>query len=311
VYCITEKVDLITHIPQSHLGEQIPPPRSVKIELTGLCNFSCNYCARNMKLREMDDMDRTFYERVVKEMQELGVEELGLFYLGESFMVPWLPEAVQYAKDVGFPYVFLTTNGSLATEDKVRSCMKAGLDSIKWSYNYSDGNQLKEIAKVKTSYFDLIKKNVIDAHKVREEGYDCGLYASYIKYDGEQGKKMEQAIEEIRPYVDEVYCLPLYNQAGFVTEREKALGMEPSPGNRGRLENPVSGIPCWALFTEGHISWDGKLVGCCFSHTPDFDFGDLNEQDFMTAWNSEKAQNLRKVHLTNEIKGSPCEQCFK
>ena len=33
-----------------------------------------------------------------------GVEELGVFYLGESFLCPWLPEAIRFAKqDVGFP----------------------------------------------------------------------------------------------------------------------------------------------------------------------------------------------------------------
>ena len=79
---------------------------------------------------------------VLKEMREAGVEEIGLFYLGESFMVPWLPEAISYAKKIGFPYVFLTTNGSLASENKVKECMASGLDSLKFSYNYSDGDQL-------------------------------------------------------------------------------------------------------------------------------------------------------------------------
>ena len=71
--------------------------------------FCLHFGARSQRLRKQDEMDRGFYERVVKEMREAGVEELGLFYLGESFMCDWLPEAIAYAKDIGFPYVFLST----------------------------------------------------------------------------------------------------------------------------------------------------------------------------------------------------------
>ena len=144
---ITDRIDAITMIDQAHMGRSIPAPKSVKIELTGRCNFFCAFCARSQRLRDIQDIDKDFFERVLREMREEGVEEIGLFYLGESFMVPWLPEAIKYAKDIGFPYVFLTTNGSLATPDRVKECMEAGLDSLKFSYNYTDGDQLTHIAR--------------------------------------------------------------------------------------------------------------------------------------------------------------------
>ena len=43
-------------------------------------------------------MDEGFFRRIVREMREAGVEELGVFYLGESFLCPWLAEAIRYAK---------------------------------------------------------------------------------------------------------------------------------------------------------------------------------------------------------------------
>ena len=309
---ITDRIDAVTHIPEDYLKKVVPPPKSVKIELTGLCNFACSFCARSHKLRQVGTIDKEFYKRIVKEMHESGVQELGLFYLGESFMVSWLPEAIKYAKDIGFEYVFLTTNGSLASRDKVEKCLKAGLNSLKFSFNYADSKQLRDIANVKEKYFQIIKENIKSAWCERNLwNYDCGIYASYIEYDGEQGEKMKEAVDEIKPYVDEIYPLPLYNQAGFVTEQEIKQGMKPSQGNRGRLDNMVDGLPCWALFTEGHISWDGQLTGCCFSHTPDFDFGDLTKLSFMEAWNSERAQWFREHHLNKDIEGTPCEGCFK
>lgn len=307
---ISDKIDAITHLPEERKQKILPAPKSVKIELTGQCNFRCTFCARSHNLRKLGTIDEIFFRRILKEMAKEGVEEIGLFYLGESFMVPWLPTAIKYAKTL-FPYVFLTTNGSISNPEKLYACMKAGLDSLKFSYNYSDSKQLKEIAKVKEAYFKKIQQHIKAAYHIREGfRYKCGLYASYIEYTGKQGEKMVEAIKEIKDYVDEVYALPLYNQAGFVTDIEKKAGMIPTKGNRGRLENLTNGIPCWALFSEGHISWDGQLTGCCFSHTPDFDFGDLNKIDFMDAWNSKRAQWFREAHLRGKIEGTPCEKCF-
>lgn len=307
---ITQRIDNITRIPASHLGTTLPAPKSVKIELTAKCNYACTFCASSMKLRKKGTMDRQLYERIVWDLRKGGVEELGVFFLGESFLVPWLPEAIKYAKDIGFPYVFLTTNGSLANGAKVAECMAAGLDSLKWSYNYADPEQLGEIANVKTSYFDVVNENIRSAWRVRKNGgYDCGLYASYIEYDGAQGAKMKESLDMIRPYVDELYALPLYNQASYVTDREKEKGWEPIPGNIGRAANPTEPLPCWSCFTEGHVTYDGKLGACCFSHDDRFVVGDLQVQDFESAWNSPGFQVLREAHLAKDVTGTVCERC--
>lgn len=313
---ITDKIDAITHIPDSHRCELPPVPKSVKIELTGRCNFKCSFCARSDRLREQKEMDWNLFERLLIEMYKAGVEEIGLFYLGESFMDKRLVDAVRLAKTIGYRYVFLTTNGSLATHDKLLELFQAGLDSLKFSINYADEEQFSEIARVKPSMFTALISNIMKAKSIRDNvehatGHRCGLYGSYIQYDGDQSEKMADLIGQLNPFLDEIYALPLYNQAGFVTKRELEAGMEPTAGNRGRLDNLVDGVPCWALFTEGHITWDGMLTGCCFAHTPDFDFGDLNRVSFMDAWQSDKAAELRKAHLSNQLSGTPCSGCFK
>lgn len=307
---ITDRIDNITSLKPEYRSKVLKAPESVKIELTGKCNFSCHFCARSMVLRDQKHMDQKFYSRIIKEMFDSGVRELGLFYLGESFLCPWLKEAVREAKEIGFPYVFLTTNGSLCAEKKVREVMDAGLNSLKFSFNYSGPEQLTEIAKVKGSIFDTIVENIKDAWETRElYGYDCGLYASYIEYDGEQGERMREAIRLVEPYLDEIYALPLYNQANLVKEREEGKGWIPTAGNRGRAGNLREPIPCWAVFTEGHITWDGKLSACCFDHNNSFSMADLNEVSFLEGWNSLSFQNLRAAHLDKNLSNTPCEHC--
>lgn len=310
-HSITAKIDKITTIDDAHRHTSPDAPRSVKIELTGRCNYACRFCARSDMLREVEDMDPVLLGRILGEMHEAGVEEIGLFYLGESFMVPWLAKAVKLAKDIGFSYVFLTTNGSLCTEKNLRGVMEAGLNSLKFSYNYADAEQLHDIARVKGSYFDKVTQNIKMAYAIREAGnFDCGLYASFIQYDGDQRARMDTAVEVIKPYVDEVYGLPLYGQAGPQDSPAAKSGFHPTGGNTGRADHPVPAVPCWAAFTEGHVTFDGKLSACCWDHNDGLTMGDLTEQSFMDAWHSEKFKALRAAHLSEDVRGTACENCI-
>lgn len=254
-------------------------------------------------------MDRALYSRIIRDLRASGVEELGVFYIGESFTCKWLPEAINEAKEVGFPYVFLTTNGSAATPERVKACMEAGLDSLKFSINFADNEQFAEVAKVSPRLYQRAIDNLKAARQVRDQGgYKCGLYASSIAFDGEQGDRMREIVEDIRPYVDEFYWLPLYGMSGASKEH----GFKPSPGNPGRLDAMRESLPCWAVFTEAHITADGKLAACCFGSGMDGDLcmADLRQTSFMDGWNSNKYKALRKAHLSKDVTGTACEGCM-
>lgn len=308
-YSITERIDAITEIEDKYRSVTPPIPKSVKIELTARCDFSCFFCAVKKRLRKKSDIKWEFYKRIVKEMRDAGVEELGLFYLGESFLYPKLDEAVRFAKEeCGYPYVFLTTNGRMATPDRVEKCMAAGLDSLKFSFNNADADQFHEITKVKKEDFYKVIENIKAARVVRDQGaYQCGIYASSIHYNGDQLTRMEKSVEEILPFVDEHYWLPLYGQAGLTSGDNNTA---PVAGNPGRLDAMRAPLPCWAAFTEGHITYDGYLSACCFDHDGRFHMGDLNTENFKDAWHSKAFQSLRQANLNKQVVGTPCEKCI-
>lgn len=310
VRTITNKIDAITHIPDIYRCEAPPIPKSCKIEITPFCNLKCWFCATNKGLRKKTgDMKWEFYTRIVKEMRELGVEELGVFYLGESFLCQWLSDAIAYAKeDCKYPYVFLTTNGVISTPEKVEACMKAGLNSLKFSFNHADEEQFKETTKTPGKGFYKILENMKEAYRIREEGnYDCGLFASSIRFNGEQMVKMEKTINEILPYVDEHYYLPLYSQGDLIQVKE---GNQVLAGNPGRLNNLTEPLPCFAIFSELHISFNGSMSLCCFDHDAKWSAGNLNEVSLIEAWHSDFAKSLRKAHLCKNVKDTVCEGCI-
>jgi MoaA/NifB/PqqE/SkfB family radical SAM enzyme len=312
---ITERIDKTTHIPPEYRRTTLPAPRSVKIEISPRCNYRCGFCAlRTREAQPRWDMDFGLFKRITREMREAGVEEIGVFFLGESFMNPrLLVDCVHYLKaDVGMPYVFLTSNASMAFPEAVEACMEAGLDSLKWSVNAADSVQFEQIMAVSGKLFERALANIEAAWKVRaQKKYRTGLYASSIQYDGAQQQKMEALLENrVKPFVDQHYWLPLYSMGAFATHREEELGFRPTAGNQGRLGALREPLPCWSAFTEGHVTAEGHLSACCFDATSNWIMGDLTKQPFMEAWNSPAFVKLRDAHLRKDVRGTICENCI-
>src|SRR5512139_8090 len=311
---ITDRIDAITKIAPEYLAPFLPAPKSVKIELTNKCNFRCGFCALRTREKQTNEcMDLDFFKQITAEMRHAVVEEIGIFYLGESLTAPELAiDAVEYLKrQVKMPYVFLTTNGSLCYPDVAYRLFEAGLDSLKFSVNAADPEQFGEIMQVKTNLFWQSLVHIREARRVRDAGdFACRLYASSIAYDGEQAKRMQATLDRyVLPYVDQHYFLPLYSMGSLATQREEELGYRPTAGNQGRLGALREPLPCWSAFTEGHVTADGKLSACCFDATSQWVMGDLKTQPFMDAWNSHEFQELRAAHLRKDVTGTICEQC--
>ena len=74
----------------------------------------------------------------------------------------------------------------------------------------------------------------------------------------------------------------------------------------GALREP---LPCWSAFTEGHITYDGKLSACCFDAGDQWIMSDLNRASFMDGWNSPAFVQLREAHLRRDVSGTICESC--
>jgi radical SAM protein with 4Fe4S-binding SPASM domain len=311
---IAKHLKPITHIPKEYLNDLPPIPKSVKIEITSKCNYKCQYCAISFRNGEpTKNMDWDFFKKITTEMRSLGIEEIGLFYIGESFVNPnYLIKAIKFLKqDLKFPYIFLTSNASLANPRVVNQCMEAGLDSLKWSCNAADNEQFEYLMGVDSKWFDIAKVNIKEAWNIRNSNaYPTKLYASSIRYDNNQMKKAEEFLNKhIIHFVDEHYWLPLYTAGGQAKEKEKELGMQPIAGNTGRLDDHSEPLPCWTLFTASHILVDGRMTGCCLDGIGNWVMGDLKKQSFKEAWHSKEFQELRKHHLEKNIIGTKCEKC--
>jgi radical SAM protein with 4Fe4S-binding SPASM domain len=136
-------------------------------------------------------------------------------------------------------------------------------------------------------------------------------------YDQFQKELLQPFLEKhVIPYVDEHYWMPFYSMGGThptvdgFDAKGRAVQFTPVKGNPGAIySDPIDPVPCWSLFTAAHVLSDGRMTACCSDATGDFVVGDLNKQSFMEAWNSEEFKQLRRAHLSGNVKGIKCEGC--
>ena len=306
---ITERIDRLRALEGAARSATPLPPRSAKIELTSRCNYACRFCASHLRDGTRRDMAWDLYTRIAGELRSAGVEQLGLFYIGESFLYPRLEEAVRYAKqDCGYPYVFLTTNGCLATKDRVVEVMRAGLDSLKFALNFADEDQFARGAGMPGETLAIVTRNILDACDTRdalqaETGRRCLVSASSLQYDDGQPARMKALLERLVPRLDQHYWLPMYGRSA--TWRS-CVADPHMPGNDAVHRKD---LPCWPLYTEAHVTADGMLCACSLDHSARFHAEDLKRCSFIEAWHAPAFAALRKAHLSGDVSATACTQC--
>lgn len=301
---IARRVSALRRIEGERRSELPPAPKSAKIELDSGCNLACTFCTRTLRPRTPSRMSPEAFRRIVLELRSAGVDQLGLFYMSEPFLVERLAQAIRWTKQEALmPYVFLTTNGVAACEASVRACIEAGLDSLKFALNFADSKQFRSATDVVS--FDTVAANVRAARRVRDEvkrtsGHECRLSASSLDFGADQRARMAPLLETIASLVDEHYWLPLFGRSDL------------APTDRAASEAVIERKPrpCWTLFTEAHVRADGRLSACCLDASDRFVMADLNTTSFASAWHGEAFRALRAAHLRGDLTGTVCEQCI-
>ena len=139
------------------------------------CNHACLFCAHQKMQRKTGRMDQALAFDLLQQAYDLGTREVGFYATGEPFLVPDLADYIQKAKEIGYTYVYLTSNGSLATPEKIRAVIDSGLDSIKFSINAPERKMYAFIHG--RDDFETVKEHLAYVNEYRREcGRDFKIY---------------------------------------------------------------------------------------------------------------------------------------
>jgi len=291
---IKERIDTISHYVDI---DNIKLPRSVKLELTAICNHKCIYCSLP-KLQEtlpIKFMTIDLYKRAVDNLESLKIQELGLFHMGEGTLHPQFNDLVKYASNKKCFEIFITTNGTKL--DALKYCVEQNIKSIKFSLNGYNKKVHKEVTGIDDfeSVISNLKELIAYRNFIRSK---TEISASSIYYDNLEQEEFARKIADI---ADTFYMTQIYNHAGKVDNNFIELKNSPY------LIMNMCNKPCYGLFTLGHIKVDGTINMCRFGMDHEFDIGHINE-GFDKVWFGSKANEIRKKHLEDQIK--TCNKCL-
>ena len=83
--------------------------------------------------------------------------------------------------------------------------------------------------------------------------------------------------------------------------REKSSG-------KWEIKNPLDNH-CWRMWSGAVITWDGRVVPCCFDKDAQHQMGNISIQSFKDVWHSKPYKNFRKALLTSRSEIDICKNC--
>ena len=286
---------------------------SISIEPTTSCNLQCPECPSGLRsfTRPTGMLEEATFHKVIDELAP-DLSYLLFYFQGEPYLHPHFTDLVKYASDKGI-YTATSTNAHFLNDKNARSTVESGLDRLiisidgttQESYeSYRIGGKLEKVIagtrnilnwkkelKSKTPHvifqFLVVKPNEHQIAEVEQLGNELGVDEVRFKtaqiYDYKEGSPLIPTIDKYSRY---------------------------AKGKNGEytLKNSLSD-ECWKLWHSSVITWDGRVVPCCFDKDASHQMGNLANESFHSLWTNPSYTNFRKSILNSRSSIDICKNC--
>ncbi|MDR2406573.1 MAG: radical SAM protein [Bacteroidales bacterium] len=284
---------------KSCIKDNISFPREIKIDVSSSCNYKCIMCQHSIMQGGGITIDSKLCKKILSEAYSAGARECSFHFWGEPLLNKSLEDYILYAKNLGYEYVYFTTNGYLATIERSRKLLDAGLDSIRFSINASRENY-KLVHGI--DGYDRVLNNIKALYDYRIQSKSkCKIYVSFIATK-QTALEASKVTIDVKEYVDDIVIIKVRNFGGIAKNIFKILEI----GN----DNYRQTYPCTQPFKDFCVSAEGYLLTCCFDAENKTVIADLNNCSVIEAWYSKKFEDFRKRHLAGDLKGTLCYNCL-
>jgi radical SAM protein with 4Fe4S-binding SPASM domain len=288
-------------------------PISISIEPTTACNLRCPECPSGLRsfTRPTGKLEGEMYESIIDELHN-ELLYLIFYFQGEPYLHPDFLKMVSYANSKKI-YTATSTNAHFLTDKMAKQTVESGLDRMIISIDGStqdtyeayrktgelqkvlDGTErilhwrkkLKSKTPAVVWQFLVVKPNEHQIPEIKEMAKRMGVDKVAFKtaqiYDFEQGNELIPTIDQYSRYKN--------NGDGTYSIKSKLIDH------------------CWKMWHSCVITWDGKVVPCCFDKDAAFSMGSLSNQSFEDLWQSQPYQAFRQSLIASRSKIEMCQNC--
>lgn len=167
-------------------GEPIAPV-TFDIAWTRRCQAACGFCAAKTQASASPELDipRGKAFEFLEDAAEIGVKGISLISDGESTLVDYYADSIEYAGQLGIK-IGLGSNG-IAYDRKLLERIVPHVSYLRFNFSAGERKRYSEIMGVKPAIYDKVKQNIRDAMEV-SQGTDCNVNMNLVcdPKDGDQ-----------------------------------------------------------------------------------------------------------------------------
>jgi radical SAM protein with 4Fe4S-binding SPASM domain len=283
-------------------------PPSIGIELTNHCNLHCPECATGsgtMK-RARGFMDIDLFKRIISEMEPY-LYYISLYFQGESLMHPEFPAFIANSRKA---VSIISTNGHFLTAENCEKIIRSGLDRLIISMDGLDQNTY-------SSYrvggnLETVQEGIRAIVKERKKS------GSHMKIEIQLlvNRLNERQIPDLKKLARSLgvqvrlKSMQIINGSNFASWLPEGMKFRRYDEVDGEYRNKNL-LPdrCPRLWFNPVVTWDGRVIPCCFDKDAGHIMGDLNQESFTDIWHGARYRLFRKILLTERKTLDICRNC--
>jgi len=288
-------------------------PISISIEPTTSCNLRCPECPSGLRsfTRPTGMLHIDLFKRTIDAMAH-HVNYLTFYFQGEPYLHTNFLDMVAYASSKNI-YTATSTNAHYLKEKTAEETVKSELKKLIISI---DGTSQDTYQSYRVG--GSLEKVIEGTKAIVKAKRELKSKTPYIVFQFLVVKPNEHQIPEVYTLakelgVDEVklksaQIYDFENGSPLIPDQEKysryRLNKDGSYSIQNQFENN-----CWKMWHSCVITWDGKVLPCCFDKDAQYSMGNLQEQSFEEIWYGDKYQQFRRTLFTNRKEIEICKNC--
>lgn len=273
-------------------------PFTISFEPTTACNLACPECPSGQKIftRPTGKLDPALFQKTIDAIHR-ELLYLIFYFQGEPYLNPNFLDMVKYAAEKKI-YTITSTNAHFLNDEMARRTVESGLDRLIISLDgttqevYEAYRQQGDIEKVLDGTRNIVKwKQKLKSKK------------PYTVFQFLVVKPNEHQIEEVKSLAKEVGVDGVLFKSAQIYDYENGSDLIPTidkyaryrkqPDGNWSIKNNLNNF-CWKMWHSNVITWDGKVVPCCFDKDASYVMGELTDAPFYEIWKSPEYQQFRK-----------------
>lgn len=288
-------------------------PFSLSIEPTTACNLGCPECPSGLKqfTRPTGKLNLDLHKKMIQQLKK-SVFYINYYFQGEPFLHPNFLDLIIEAKRNKI-YTATSTNAHFIDQKKAEEIVASGLDRLIISIdgltqatyeNYRVYGKLDKVIEGTNHLLEAKKRmNSSTPHLIFQF---LAVKTNEHEIPGifQLGKEMK--IDEVRIKSAQLY--DYVNGNPLMPDNEKYSRYKLQADGTYKLKYKT-GNHCWRMWSSSVLTWDGKVVPCCFDKDAKHVLGTLEDKSFNEIWNDRQYITFRQAVLTGRNQIDICQNC--